>query len=45
MLAGFGTLSAIKNKNLLGVLFGLGSFIVFGWFALMTFVNSSYLAI
>lgn len=42
LLAGFGTISALKNKNFLGVLFGLGSFLVFGWFAVMTFINSGY---
>lgn len=42
VLAGFGTISALKNKNFLGVLFGLGSFLVFGWFSLMTLINSGY---
>ncbi|EFV74985.1 MULTISPECIES: DUF2759 domain-containing protein [Cytobacillus] len=42
LLSGFGTISAIKNKNLLGVLFGAGSFLVFGWFSIMTFINSGY---
>ncbi|MCU1808226.1 DUF2759 domain-containing protein [Cytobacillus firmus] len=42
LLAGIGTFTALKNKNILGVLFGLGSFLVFGWFSLMTFINSGY---
>ncbi|MDP4164487.1 MAG: DUF2759 domain-containing protein [Bacillota bacterium] len=36
LLAGYGTFTALKNKNLMGVIFGAGSFFVFGWFAVMT---------
>ncbi|AIM15602.1 MULTISPECIES: DUF2759 domain-containing protein [Neobacillus] len=42
LLAGYGTFSALKNKNLLGAFWGLASFAVFGWFTVMTFINSGY---
>ncbi len=42
ILAGIGTVSAFKNKNYLGLMFGAGTFLVFGWFTLMTFINSGY---
>lgn len=37
-----GTLSALKNKNVLGLVFGAGTFLVFGWFTVMTVLNSGY---
>ncbi|WP_071395745.1 DUF2759 domain-containing protein [Bacillus tuaregi] len=42
LLAAIGTVSSLKNKNLLGVLFAVGSFAVFGWFAVMTLINSGF---
>ncbi|MDQ0213863.1 hypothetical protein J2S13_000257 [Oikeobacillus pervagus] len=42
ILAVFGTLSALKNKNGLGIIFGLGSAGVFGWFAIMTILHSGF---
>ena len=39
ILAIFGTLSALKNKNLLGILFGGGTVAVFGFFAIMTLIK------
>ncbi|WP_232713416.1 DUF2759 domain-containing protein [Bacillus xiapuensis] len=42
ILAVFSTLSALKNKNILGILFGLGTVGVFGWFTVMTFIHSGY---
>lgn len=42
ILAGIGTVSAFKNKNYLGLILGGGAFLVFGWFTLMTFINSGY---
>ncbi|WP_338750084.1 DUF2759 domain-containing protein [Bacillus sp. FJAT-52991] len=42
ILAVFGSLSALKSKNILGILFGLGTAGVFGWFTIMTFINSGY---
>ncbi|MEQ2526174.1 DUF2759 domain-containing protein [Robertmurraya yapensis] len=45
LFAGYGTFSALKNKNVLGILFGGGSFLVFGWFTVMTVINSGYPAL
>jgi hypothetical protein len=42
LLAAYGTFSALKNKNLLGIVFGGGSFAVFGWFAVMTLINHGF---
>ncbi|KAA9026285.1 DUF2759 domain-containing protein [Niallia endozanthoxylica] len=42
ILAAVGSVSSLKNKNLLGVLFAVGSFAIFGWFAIMTFINSGF---
>ncbi|MCP3741411.1 DUF2759 domain-containing protein [Rossellomorea sp. BNER] len=42
LLALFATVSALKNKNLLGILFAGGSLAVFGWFTVMTVLNSGY---
>ena len=42
ILAVFGTFQAIKEKNLLSVVFNLLSAAVFGWFVIMTIVNSGY---
>ncbi|QED48626.1 DUF2759 domain-containing protein [Cytobacillus dafuensis] len=45
VLAGIGAWSALKNKNILGFVFGAGSFVVFGGFALLTLINSGYPAV
>lgn len=42
LFAGYGAFSALKNKNFLGLLFGAGTFLVFGWFTVMTVLNSGY---
>lgn len=42
VLAAYGAISALKNKNFLGLVFAAGSFAVFGWFAVMTLINSGY---
>ncbi len=42
ILAVFGTFQAIKEKNLLSVVFNLLSAAVFGWFVIMTIVHSGY---
>lgn len=42
LLAGYGTFTALKNKNLLGIVFGAGSFLVFGWFTVMTILHHGY---
>lgn len=36
---------AIKNKNILAIIFGLASGIVFGWFVIMTIVYDGYPAV
>lgn len=45
LLGLFGTFSALKNKNVLGIIFGAGTAAVFGWFAIMTLVNSGFPAV
>ncbi|TYS14311.1 DUF2759 domain-containing protein [Rossellomorea vietnamensis] len=42
LLALFGSISALKNKNALGILFGVGTLGVFGWFTIMTVLHSGY---
>lgn len=42
LLAAYGSFTALKNKNILGLVFGAGSFVVFGWFAVMTLLNSGF---
>ena len=40
-----GAFQAIKEKNILAVAFNLASAGVFGWFVIMTVINSGYPAI
>ncbi|MGN1387124.1 MAG: DUF2759 domain-containing protein [Bacillus sp. (in: firmicutes)] len=40
ILSGFSTLSALKNKNVLGIVFGAGTLSVFGWFTVMTIMKT-----
>ncbi len=42
ILAGIGAVRSLKDKNILGVLFAAGSFLVFGWFSIMTFLSSGF---
>ncbi len=42
ILALFGFFSALKNKNILGALFGIGTVAVFGFFSIMTIVKSGF---
>ena len=42
LLAVIGTIQALKEKNLLGVLFNFGTFAVFGFFTVMTIVNQGF---
>jgi hypothetical protein len=42
ILALAATVRAFKNKNFLGLLFAGGSAVVFGWFTVMTIINSGY---
>ncbi len=37
-----GTFQAIKEKNLLSIVFNLASAGVFGWFVIMTIIHSGY---
>ncbi|MCJ7843407.1 DUF2759 domain-containing protein [Lederbergia sp. NSJ-179] len=39
LLAVFGSISALKNKNILGILFGVGTLAVFGFFAIATLIH------
>lgn len=45
LFGGYGAFSALKNKNVLGLVFGAGTFLVFGWFTVMTVLNSGYPAV
>lgn len=42
LLAAYGSFSALKNKNLLGAVWGLASFCIFGWFTFMTLIHSGF---
>ena len=42
LLAGYATFSALKNKNILGIAFAGGTFLVIGWFTVMTILNSGF---
>jgi hypothetical protein len=42
LFAGYGAFSALKNKNVLGLIFGAGTFLVFGWFTVMTVLNHGF---
>lgn len=42
LFAGYGAFSALKNKNVLGIVFGAGTFLVFGWFTVMTVINNGF---
>lgn len=37
-----GTISSLKERNILGIIFGGGSALVFGWFTVMTLINSGF---
>jgi hypothetical protein len=45
ILAGYGGYSALKNKNFLGAFWGVASFLVFGWFTVMTVIESGFPAV
>lgn len=42
ILAIFALISTFKNKNFLGIVFALGTAVVFGWFSIMTFLKDGY---
>lgn len=37
-----GAISSLKERNILGIIFGGGSALVFGWFTVMTLINSGF---
>jgi hypothetical protein len=39
ILAAFGALRSFKSKNFLGAFWGAASFLVFGWFVVMTVIH------
>lgn len=42
LLAAYGAFTALKNKNFLGAFFAVGTLAVFGWFAVMTLIESGF---
>ncbi len=42
ILSVVGTFQAIKEKNFLSVVFNVASAAIFGWFVVMTVLNSGY---
>lgn len=42
LLAAFGALRSLKRKNMLGAFWGVASLLVFGWFTVMTIVESGF---
>jgi hypothetical protein len=42
LLAAYGAFTALKNKNFLGAFFAVASLAVFGWFAIMTLIESGF---
>lgn len=45
VLAVIGVIRSLKNKNILGILFSVGACLVFGWFSIMTLMNSGFPAV
>jgi hypothetical protein len=42
LLALYGVIRSMREKNILGLLFGLGTAAVFGWFTVMTVLHHGY---
>jgi len=42
ILGAIGTFQAIKEKNLLSIVFNFGTFAIFGWFVVMTILDQGY---
>ena len=42
ILAAIGTFQAVKEKNLLSIVFNFGTFAIFGWFVVMTILHQGY---
>jgi uncharacterized membrane protein len=42
LLAVFGTIRSLREKNILGLAFAAGTVVVFGWFTVMTLLNHGF---
>jgi hypothetical protein len=42
LLALYGAIRSLREKNFLGILFALGTAAVFGWFTVMTVLKDGY---
>ena len=42
IFAVWGTLQAVKEKNILAILFNVATIAIFGWFTIMTIINKGY---
>jgi Protein of unknown function (DUF2759) len=42
LLALYGVFSSLKNRNILGLVFALATVAVFGFFTIMTIIDSGY---
>ncbi|MGL4521272.1 MAG: DUF2759 domain-containing protein [Bacilli bacterium] len=42
VFSGIGSWNSWKDRNLLGLAFGVPSFLIFGWFAVMTLVDNGF---
>jgi hypothetical protein len=42
LLAAYGAVSSLKNKNFLGLFFAVGTLAVFGFFTVMTVIHHGY---
>jgi hypothetical protein len=42
VLSAFGIIGSLKNKNFLGLAFAGGTFLVIGWFTVMTILNHGF---
>lgn len=42
LLALFGTIRSLREKNILAVVFAAGTLVVFGWFTVMTLIHHGF---
>lgn len=42
VLAAIAVFRSLKSKNILGILFSLGTCLIFGWFSIMTLLKSGF---
>lgn len=40
ILAGYGAFRSLKSKNFLATFWGVATFLVFGWFSVMTLIHN-----